>query len=97
MTTLVPNTKFASLAGDEQIATAVAALTARGMATEVVESGAEARSRVLDLLPEGAEIFTAMSRTLETLGLSEAINDSSRYHPVRPQLRALDREVQGRE
>jgi hypothetical protein len=53
MTTLVPNSEFARLASDEQIATAVAALTARGMAAEAVESGAEARSRVLDLLAGG--------------------------------------------
>jgi len=97
MTTLVPNSEFARLASDEQIATAVAALTARGMAAEAVESGAEARSRVLDLLPEGAEVFTSMSRTLDTLGLSVEINESSRYHPLRPQLKALDRQTQGRE
>jgi hypothetical protein len=97
MITLVPNSEFARLASDEQIATAVAALTSNGMTAEVVESAAEARSRVLDLLPEGAEVLTSMSRTLETLGLSEAINDSSRYKPVRPQLRTLDRQVQGRE
>ncbi len=97
MTTLVPNSEFARLASDVQIATAVAALTARGMAAEAVESGAEARSRVLDLLPEGAEVFTSMSRTLDTLGLSVEINESSRYHPLRPQLKALDRQTQGRE
>jgi L-lactate utilization protein LutC len=97
MTTLVPNAEFARLASVEQIATTVAARTARGMAAEVVESGAEARSRVLDLLPEGASVFTSMSRTLDTLGLSGAINDSSRYHPLRPQLKTLDREKQERE
>jgi len=97
MTALVPNTEFARLASDEQIARAAAALTARGMATEVVANGAEARSRVLDLLPEGAEVFTSMSNTLDTLGLSADINDSARYHPLRPQLKALDRQTQGRE
>src|SRR5215472_7311161 len=97
MKTLVPNAEFARLASDEHIATAVAALTANGMEALVVASGAEARSRVLALLPEGAEVFTAMSRTLDTLGLSTAINDSARYHPLRPQLKALDRERQGRE
>ena len=97
MTTLVPNAEFARLASDEQIATAVAALIANGIDAEVVASGTGARSRVLDLLPEGAEVFTAMSRTLDTLGLSEAINGSSRYHPLRPQLMKLDRQVQGRE
>jgi len=97
MKILVPNAEFARLASDEHIATAVAALTANGMEALVVESGAEARSRVLASLPDGAEVFTAMSRTLDTLGLSEAINDSSRYIPLRPQLKTLDREKQGRE
>jgi hypothetical protein len=97
MTTLVPNAEFARLASDEQIATAVAALTANGMAAEVVANGAQARSRVLDLLPEGAEVFTSMSRTLDTLDLSAAINESSRYHPLRSQLKTLDRQTQGRE
>lgn len=97
MTTLVPNAEFTRLASDEQIATAVAALTANGMAAEAVESSAEARSRVLDLLPEGALVFTSMSRTLDTLGLNAAINESSRYQPLRPQLKALDRQTQGRE
>jgi YkgG family uncharacterized protein len=97
MNTLVPNTEFAHLASDEQIAAAAAALSAKGMAVEVVESRTEARSRVLNLLPEGAEVFTSMSRTLDTLGLNEDINASSRYTPLRPQLKGLDREKQGRE
>ncbi len=35
--TLVPNTEFAHLASDEDIATVVAALTAKGIAAEVFE------------------------------------------------------------
>lgn len=42
MTTLVPNTEFARLASDEQIATVAAALTARGMEAQVLENGAQA-------------------------------------------------------
>ena len=97
MKALVPNAEFARLASNEQITTATAALTANGMAAEVVESPAEARNRVLDLLPEGVEVFTSMSRTLDTLGLSEAINDSTRYHPLRPRLKTMDRQAHGRE
>jgi hypothetical protein len=92
MTTLVPNAEFARLASDEHLATVVAALTSRGMSAEVVETGAQARSRVLDWLPAGAEVFTSLSRTLETLGLQEEITTSSRYVPLRPQLDALGRE-----
>ena len=89
MTTLVPNTEFAHLASDEDIATVVTALMAKGMAASVVENRTEARSRVLDLLPEGAEVYTAQSQTLEILGLHEEIKTSSRYVPLRPQLEEL--------
>ncbi len=92
MTTLVPNTEFARLASDEDIATVVTALTAKGMAASVVENRAEARSRVLDLLPGGAEVYTALSQTLEVLGLREEISTSSRYVPLRPQIDKLGRE-----
>jgi YkgG family uncharacterized protein len=92
MTTLVPNTEFAHLASDEDIATVVTALTAKGMASEVFENRAEARSHVLDLLPEGAEVYTALSQTLEVLGLREEISTSSRYVPLRPQIEQLGRE-----
>ena len=83
MTTLVPNAAFARVASDEDIATVVTALTAKGMAAEVFENRAEARSRVLDLLPEGAEVYTVLSKTLEILGLHEEITASSRYIPLR--------------
>jgi len=89
MTTLVPNTEFARVASDEDIATVVAALTAKGMAAEVFENRAEARSRVLDLLPQGAEIYTALSQTLEILGLDEEMSASSRYIPLRSQVDKL--------
>jgi hypothetical protein len=92
MTTLVPNAEFARLASDEDIAMVVAALTAKGMAASLVEDRAEARSRVLDLLPEGAEVYTALSQTLEVLGLHEEINTSSRYISLRSQVDTLGRE-----
>jgi hypothetical protein len=92
MTTLVPNAEFAHLASDEDIATVVAALTAKGMAASLVEDRAEARSRVLDLLPEGAEVYTALSQTLEVLGLHEEITTSSRYIPLRSEIDKLGRE-----
>jgi len=92
MSTLAPNMEFARLASDEDIATVVAALTANGMAASMVEFRAEARSRVLDLLPEGAEVYTALSQTLETLGLHEEINTSSRYISLRSQVDHLGRE-----
>lgn len=92
MTTPVPNTEFARLASDEEIATTIAALTAKGIHASVLENREEVHSRVLDLLPEGAEVFTSLSQTLETLGLREQIDASSSYNALRPRVDALGRE-----
>ncbi len=45
----------------------------------VVEDGAEARDYVLGLIPEGAEVHSGKSKTLEDIGLYGDIIDSGRY------------------
>ena len=92
-----PNPDFADLASDEQIATTLEALSANNIQTVVVESAEEARQYVLGLLPEGAEVHTGASRTLDHIGLTAEIEESGRYQAIRPQLRQLDRRTQGRE
>jgi acyl-CoA hydrolase len=97
MPTIEPNLAFAKLASDERIARTVAALGPRGISAEVVENGAAARARVLELLPLGAEVFTSLSETLAETGLAAEINDSGRYDAIRPKLAKLDRATQRRE
>jgi len=63
----------------------------------IVENGDEARAFVLDLIPEGAEVHSGKSKTLEDIGLFSRITDSGRYDAVRPRMMALDRETQARE
>jgi hypothetical protein len=92
---VTPNEEFAQLASDAQIARVAQALEANGMRALVVPNGDEARRMVLELLPEGAEVFTMTSRTLDRLGLSEAIDGSERYNAVRPKRFQLDRRSQG--
>jgi len=48
-----------------------AALSAHNIEAVVVATAAGARERVLSLVPEGAEVHWAKSRTLEGLGLPE--------------------------
>jgi LUD domain len=62
-----------------------------------VQSGAEARSLVRSLLPEGAEVYNNTSRTLEDIGVADDIERSGRYQPLRPRLYRMDREMQRRE
>jgi hypothetical protein len=89
--------EFSAVAPDDRISAAVAALDAHGIRAFVVESGAEARSLVRSLLPEGAEVYNNTSRTLEAIGVADDIEGSGRYQPLRPRLYRMDREMQRRE
>ena len=88
---------FAQLASDEQIEATVQALSAHGIQAVAVDTGEEARDYVLSLLPEGAEVHQAASKTLGSIGLTAEVEESGRYKAIRPQLRRLDRRTQGRE
>ncbi len=74
-----------------------AALRSHNIEAFVVETGAEARDVVLGLVPEGAEVHSGKSKTLEDIGLYAAFMESGRYDAVRPRMAALDRATQGRE
>ena len=89
--------EFSELASDERIDKAAAALEGNGVRAFVVASGAEARSVVRSLLPDGAEVFNNTSRTLETIGVADDIERSGRYQPLRPRLYQMDRQMQPRE
>lgn len=92
-----PNPKYASLASAAQIQRTVEALTANGMIAIVVETGADARKKVAELLPAGAEAFISSSATLDQLGITEDVDKSGRYDSVRVKLSKLDYQTQQRE
>jgi len=93
----VPNQEFTKLATDEQIETVVKALKANNIHMLVVESGEEARKLVLQLVPQGAEVYANISKTLEKIGVTDEIDKSGRYNAVRPKVLALDRKTQADE
>lgn len=97
MAILIPNQEFTHLASEEQITKTVQALETNGIRTVVVETGEEARARVLDLIPSGVEVYNSPSRTLELIGLAADIEHATRFQPVRARLRSLDRATQQRE
>lgn len=92
-----PNEKYGQLASAESIQRTVKALKQNNFDVEVVENGGEARGKVLELLPLGAEVFTMTSQTLEAIDLDKEINESGKYNAVRPKLFAMDRNTQARE
>lgn len=87
MTTL----SFADPASAQRLERAAAALTANGFTVELLENAAAARTRVKELIPEGASVFTSASETLRLSGLEGDLNSSGRYEAVKPRVLAMDR------
>jgi hypothetical protein len=73
------------------------ALRAHNIETIVVATGDEARETVLGLIPEGAEVHSGKSKTLEDVGLYAELAESGRYDALRPRMFAMDRATQARE
>ncbi len=92
---LLPNEAFARPATYEQIQRVVKALEANNIRTYLCQNSHDARLRVLELLPPGAEVFTATSKTLDSIGVAEEINKSGRYVSLRSKIATLDRNTQG--
>src|SRR3954453_3932789 len=91
MTTAIPADLFTSPAPAERLERAAEALTARGFTVEILDDVAAARSRIKDLIPAGASVFTGASETLRRSGIEEDINASGRYAAIRPRVLAMDR------
>lgn len=96
-TTLIPNKEFTQLASEDRISRVVKALEANGMKTFVVETGEEAKKLVLDMVPQGAEVYANQSQTLDKLGLRAEFDDSGHYDAIRPKVLKLDRKTQADE
>ncbi len=94
MTTPMPTTLFADPAPAQRLERAAAALTAHGFTVEILDAAAAARTRINDLIPENASVFTAASETLRLSGIDADINASGRYEAIRPRVLAMDRATQ---
>jgi hypothetical protein len=77
---------------------AVAArLKERNFEPVIVDDAEAARAAVFALIPEGAEVHAAKSRTLEDIGVFQELMESDRYDFLRKKLFRMDRNTQARE
>jgi len=97
VTDVATSQNWTRLADDAALDTTMKALAANGLNPVLVESAADAKRTVLELLTEGIDVFTASSATLTATGIAEAINESGRYISLRKQMMAMDRATQHRE
>jgi L-lactate utilization protein LutC len=92
MTTQIPATAvFTEPAPARRLERAAAALRAHGFAAEILDDVAAARTRVKELIPDGASVLTAASETLRLSGIEADLNTSGRYRAVKPRVLAMDR------
>jgi hypothetical protein len=86
--------RFGTLADDGQVRRTMAALEANGIRAHRAADLAEAKELVLDLIPEGAEVHSGASQSLENAGILVEIETSGRYQPLRPRIWSMDRATQ---
>lgn len=89
---------YKQVPSDSVIKKTIEALSARGFAAQLVTTKADAKRAALSLIAKGSEVMTMTSKTLDDVGLAEAINgESSEYVSLKNKLMSMDRSTQSRE
>jgi hypothetical protein len=91
MTTPIPATSFADPAPAHRLERAAGALRSHGFTVEILDDAAAARTRIKDLIPASASVFTGASETLRLSGIEEDINTSGRYDALKSRSATMDR------
>ncbi len=89
--------EFSAPAEEDGVARTAAALEANGITVLRAPNSAEAKRMVLDLIPAGSQVHQGASQSLEAAGITEEIEKSGRYKPLRPRLHSMDRATQADE
>jgi LUD domain len=88
---------FTTAASEQTLQSVANALGERNLTPLIVDTPADARRAVLEMIPDGAEVHSGKSKTLEDAGIFSEFQDSGRYDFVRTRMFAMDRATQGRE
>ena len=98
-TMLEPRTSspFGASAPDDVIEATAAALRARGFEVRIAEDRAQARDLALELIPNGSEVNQASSKTIDELGIGDAIVEREEYVALKPTLWSMDRATQAKQ
>lgn len=83
--------KFDEVASDESLEKATESLKQNGIDAIVVKNGGEAFKKVFELIPQGAEVMTMSSKTLEETGIAKEIDESGKYKSIRKGWEILDK------
>lgn len=87
----------ATAATDARLQALAARLRKRNYDVVLVDDGVAAREAVLATIPEGSQVHWGKSKTLEDIGVIEALLTSGAYDVVRSRLSQMDRQTQARQ
>ena len=89
--------RFGTVADEARVMRTAIALEANGISVLRAADAAEAKRIVLDLIPDGSQVHHGASESLEASGISDEIEKSGRYEPLRPRIWSMDRTTQADE
>ena len=89
--------RFGTVADEAQVKRTAAALEANGISVLRAADAAEAKRIVLGLILDGSQVHHGASESLEASGITDEIEKSGRYEPLRPRIWSMDRTTQADE
>lgn len=97
MTAQTSATDYTRPASEEVLKRTAEALAAHNFGVEILDDVAAARTRLPELIPDGATVMTSASETLRLSGIEDDITNSERFEALRPRLLSIDRTTHGDE
>ena len=88
---------FAAPAAAVVVDSLAANLRERNFEVVIVDSAAEVRDAVMARIPDGAQVHSGKSKTLEDAGVFKELMESDRYDFIRRRTMKMDRATQGDE
>jgi len=88
---------FTAPASEEQLQRTAAALRANNIETVLVDTAADAKREVLARIPDGSEVHSGASKTLQDTGIIAELEASERIDWVRRHTLKMDRTTEGRQ
>ena len=73
------NDSSTKTADADAIQRTVESLRARNLEVALTENGEEAKLKIIEMLPVGAEVFKSTSETLDAIGFSDYLRQSTQY------------------
>jgi len=86
--------EFAKPASEATLEALAERLRARNFEVVILDDGAAAKAEVLARVPEGSQVHTGKSKTLEDIGIFEEFMENEKYDFIRRRTLKMDRKTQ---